>query len=133
MNPRLKVLTGVLVFVILAWGANALHLRSLETELDELGHAKVAEFREDYKEPKPQIAHIVTASKANLLFGDVTGKLQVYLQFDTGDDAKIEGFEFFYALQEDGWVQTESGRCTSEECTQRGLALIKKLNDENLN
>ncbi|MBX3179993.1 MAG: hypothetical protein KF886_21790 [Candidatus Hydrogenedentes bacterium] len=118
----------VLVLLVAAWVANALHLRRLERELALLSSAKLDEFQQP-GEGGPAIGRMaadVVASKPWVFWGTPSGKISVYVEY--ADTNTIDGFEFFFTREASGvWTQTESGRCASEECTVRGKELLDAL------
>ena len=131
LNPRL--LSGVAVIAVLAaaWGANSVQLGALEKALQADVDLKIAGFRADAAEAHEaqlEIASSTVVSKRYVFTGVVSGKAAIYVKHPEENAAHpIEGFEFFYEYDGERWRQTESGRCTSEECTLEGLRLIKAL------
>ena len=131
MNRRIAVLSVLLAALSLGGLAHALHLRQLTAELRAVAEAKAVEFRAESEalgEPVPRIATAVVVSKSGLVYGAVSGKVSIYLQAaEHAEPGHIDGFEFMYARDASGWRQTESGHCSSEECTREGLRLLRRL------
>lgn len=133
MGRRAWIYGGMLAITVVAFGVNTVAVHGLEGELQVVADEKIQSFRDD--EPAEALARLkigatVVVSKSYVLFGDPLGKVSVFLQHDDGsEDLHFEGYEFFFAREESGeWTQTESGMCTSEECTQEGLRILRKLN-----
>lgn len=131
MKKRAYLYVAALVLALGALAVNSVNVHGLERELQRIADAKIAEF--ETEEPEDSLAQLklgasVVATKAYVLFGDVSGKVSVFLQRIVDGESHIEGFEFFFARDEAGeWTQTESGMCTSEECTQEGLRILRAL------
>jgi len=115
------VLVGLVgVFLLNTW-----HVHALETELQAKADAKVAEIRRHAANDALETGTNVTVSKSMLIYGDVTGKIEVYTRGEHTTDDRITGYEYFYRRAEDGtWQQTESGRCSSEECRIEGVKAL---------
>lgn len=133
-RTRTLVYGSALVVAGVVFSVNAVHVRGLERELQAIADERIEEFRAE--EPPElgeslRIGASVVASKAYLVAGDVSGKVSVFLQHGHEEaPGAIEGFEFFFVRDPDGsWRQTESGRCTSEHCTQEGLRVLRRLDD----
>ena len=131
MIKRAYLYVAALALSLGALAINTVHVHGLERELQEIADAKIEEFKAEEPENSPaqfKIGASVVATKAYVLFGDVSGKVSVFLQRTVDDESHVEGFEFFFARDEAGqWTQTESGMCTSEECTQEGLRILRAL------
>lgn len=131
MKKRWVLYAVVLSMAVGALAVNTIHVHGLERELQAIADDKIAEFMAD--EPEESRARLklgasVVATKAYVVLGEASGKVSVYLQRSIGDEKHIEGFEFFFVRDDAGeWTQTDSGMCTSEECTQEGLRVLKAL------
>jgi len=131
---RAYVYGGILTVLGIVLGVNFVHVWALESELQAIADERIDEFKAE--EPPEtadelRIGASVVASKSYLVAGDVSGKVSVFLQHgESVEPGSIEGFEFFFVRDPDGtWRQTESGRCTSEQCTQEGLRVLRRLDD----
>lgn len=120
---------GISVAVL---AVNTVHVHGYERELQSIADKKIEVFQAE--EPEGSLARLkigasVVATKSYVVLGDVSGKVSVYLRHEDGtDQPRMEGFEFYFARDAGGeWTQTESGRCTSDECTQEGLRVLRKL------
>ena len=131
MKRRTYIYVAALALSLGALTVNTLHVHGLERELQQIADAKIAEFKAEQPENSPaqlKLGASVVATKAYVLLGDVSGKVSVFLQRIVDGESHVEGFEFFFARDETGeWTQTESGRCTSEQCTQEGLRILRAL------
>ena len=131
-KPKTRLRVGIVVVIVLAaaFVANAVHLHLLERDLQVVVNNKIQEFEKDNAQftGEFRMASSAIVTKSLVLFGEVSGKSNIYRQA-LGDDqeAKIEGYEYWYAREGEDWVQTDSGRCTSEECTVEGLKLLRAL------
>lgn len=131
-RPNKRLIIGIVAIILLSivWITNAVHLRVLERDLQVVVARKIAEFEKDNAEftGEFRMASSVVVTKAYLLFGDIAGKSNIYRQalLDTVD-TRIEGFEYWYVRDGEKWVETESARCTSEQCTVEGLKLLQAL------
>ena len=132
MTKRAYLYATALALSLGVLAVNTVQVHGLERELQTIADAKIAEFKAEEPGDSPAQLNLgasVVATKAYILFGDVSGKVSVFLQRIVDGESHMEGFEFFFARDETGeWTQTESGMCTSEECTQEGLRILKKLN-----
>lgn len=131
MNKRVYAYGAALSLGLVAFVWNTIQVHGLESELQGIADEKIADFtaeEPDEIRAQLQIGATVVATHAYVLFGEVSGKVSVYLQHNEGDQSKMEGFEFFFERDESGiWTQTESGMCTSDECTKEGLRVLKAL------
>ena len=133
MSRRTISLGFLLTLVVLLWGASFLQIQALEGELEEMARAKVMGLRRELGDEEAvdstRIGSRVVASRTLLVFGRVTGKISIFIEHpvESRRDEFIEGFEFSYERSEDGWRQTESGRCTSELCTLEGKKVLEAL------
>ena len=99
MKKRVWVYAGLLVGALAALAATAVQVHGLEGELQRIADDKIAGFRAE--EPEDLLARLkigasVVATKRYVLFGDVSGKVRVFLQHDDRHEKSIiEGFEFF--------------------------------------
>ena len=131
MKRRVYLYATALALSLAALAVNTVQVHGLENELQRIADTKIAEFKAE--EPEDSLAQLnlgasVVATKAYVLFGDVSGKVSVFLQRIVDGEPQIEGFEFFFTRDEaGGWSQTESGMCTSEECTREGLRILRAL------
>jgi len=131
MKRRAYLYAALLALSLGALAVNTVQVHGLESELQRIADTKIAEFKAE--EPEDSLAQLnlgasVVATKAYVLFGDVSGKVSVFLQRIIDGEPHIEGFEFFFSRDEAGeWIQTESGMCTSEECTREGLRILRAL------
>ncbi len=131
MKKRRVLYAVALLLAVGALAVNTVNVHSLERDLRRIADDKIAEFKAE--EPENSLAQLrigasVVATKAYVLFGDVTGKVSVYVQRNVEDVSHTEGFEFFFVRDDAGeWTQTDSGMCASEECTQEGLRILKAL------
>ena len=134
MKRRAYLYVAALALSLGALAVNTVHVHGLERELEGIADAKIAEFKAE--EPEDLLARLkigasVVATKTYVLFGDVSGKVSVFLQHNVDDESHLEGFEFYFTRNEAGeWTQIESGMCTSEECTQEGLRILRALDAE---
>ena len=125
----MRVGVVLLVALCLAWGVSAYQLSFLEKELDGLAHAKINEFRPTKKGLETSAQRIgaeVAVARPYILFGPAIGKISVYVEHTgSSKETRIEGYEFFYTRQgSEDWVQTESGRCVSDQCTIDGKRVL---------
>jgi len=133
MKRRRVVLGTVLALLGLVSVVSFIQRQTLEAELTEIAHARITEFRNEQQNEETKntirIGSRVAASKTFLIFGKVTGKISIFIEHQTNDgqDRFIEGLEFFYERTENGWDQTESGRCTSDLCTLEGKRLLDAI------
>lgn len=131
MKRRAYLYVAALALSLGALAINTVHVHGLERELQKIADAKIVEFKAEEPENSPaqfKIAASVVATKAYVVFGEVSGKVSVFLQRIVDDESHVEGFEFYFARDEAGeWTQTESGMCTSDECTQEGLRILRAL------
>ena len=132
MSKRIVVLGSLLSLAALLCAASFLHVEALERELEEMACAKRIEFRKAFEEAaadRVRIGSSVVASKGFLVFGRVTGKISIFVEHSVAgrQDRFVEGYEFFYQRSEDGWDETDSGRCTSELCTLQGKKVLEAL------
>jgi len=98
----------------------------LEGELGLVADQRVAEAEAYLGDEGGRVAASVVVSRAGIVVGQARGKVSVYVQ--RGDTGSIEGFEYYFERDGEGvWEQTGSGRCTSEQCTTEGLALMRAL------
>jgi len=129
-SPFLRIALGTLASLCLAGAANQVHIHRLKGELQAVADEKLAEFRaESFPENgKPaRIGAGVAVAKPFVFWGVPTGKVSVFLEH--GD--VIEGFEYFFMrMAPMDWTQTESGRCSSEECTVEGKKLLDALGEK---
>lgn len=120
------IIVGVMVvalFVIGQWDAFR-----LEAELQEIAHRKAVEAESLLEETPARVATAVVASRDAILLGQARGKISVYVE--RGESASIEGYEYFFERERNGqWRQTESGRCTSEQCSIEGRKLMQALDE----
>jgi len=133
MNRRILTYGAAFGLTLGVIGFIELHVHGFERELQAIADQKIADFKSE--EPPESLDELrigasVVASKSYVLFGDLAGKVSVFLEHHIEDEEHFEGFEFFYAHEPDtGWVQTESGVCSSEECTQEGLRVLRRLDE----
>jgi len=133
MTKRNVLLVVLLVLVVVLWAAAMVQTHYLEKDLEELARIKVRDFKNEYgrKGAKDyiRIGSRVAASRAFLIFGKPAGKVSVFVERPVANRTEnlIETFEFFYERSQDGWRQTESGRCTSELCTLEGKKVLDAL------
>ncbi|MDK1022480.1 MAG: hypothetical protein QGD90_12695 [Candidatus Hydrogenedentes bacterium] len=131
MKKRVVLYVAALSLAVGALAVNTVNVYGLERDLQRIADAKIAEFKAE--EPEDSLAQLrigasVVATKTYVLFGDVSGKVSVFLQHNFDDESHMEGFEFFFVRDDAGeWTQTDSGMCTSEECTQEGLRVLRAL------
>jgi hypothetical protein len=131
-SRRGLVYVALVAVLAVTYAANEVQVNALEGELQVVADERIASFRAD--EPpesadRLRIGSTVVVSKKYLIAGDVSGKISVFLEHaDEGKHGEIEGFEFHLVRGPDkSWQQTDSGRCTSEQCTQEGLRVLRKL------
>ncbi len=125
----LRVGAVLLGTLCLAWGVSAYQLSFLEQELGGLAQAKIEEFRPTKKGLESSAQRIgaeVAVARPYILFGPAIGKISVYVEHSgSNNEPRIEGYEFFYTRQgSEDWVQTESGRCVSDQCSIDGKRVL---------
>lgn len=125
----LRVGLVLLLTLAVSWGVSAFQLTFLEEELGELAQSKFDEFRPAEKGLELSAKRIgaeVDVARPYVLFGPAIGKISVYVEHQKDAEApRIECYEFFYTRQGSGdWIQTESGRCASDQCTVDGKRVL---------
>ncbi len=128
-----KYIYGTALFLVLGiYGLNMFQVHGLEKELHVIADEKLAEYAaldSEHPDSQLQVGVAVVATRAYVLFGDTFGKVSMYFRNSSSDDTTITGLEFFYAKDESGeWSETESGTCSSEQCTKEGLRILGALN-----
>lgn len=120
---RTKGLLSLLVSLGFVFSVNAVHVFALENELDVIADEHMGEWRETPGgEPTNDVAALVTASKEYLVFGKVSGKIEVFVRED--NRKSIAGIAYYYQRNDKEWILTESGACTDAECQVRGTAAL---------
>ena len=119
----------VLATLCAAWGFTQWEVHRLEKELRTLAQSKIEELRPAEKGMRRfmgRIAAEVVVAKPYLIYGTPNGKISVYVEHpEPDDDVTIEGYEFYYERRPDAsWIQTESGRCVSEQCSKDGARVL---------
>lgn len=104
----------------------------LSGELRAVADEKLANYRAENPPPAGvslRLAADTVVSKPYLFWGMPAGKVSVFVEHRNMEgEERIEGYEYFLSRGEGGeWRQTESGRCTSEECTREGKALLDAI------
>jgi len=131
MKKRKYIYGAALVFVLGIYGLNMLQVHGLEKELQGIADEKMAEYTgldPEHPDSQLQVGAVVVATRVYVLFGDTSGKISMYFRNNSGDDTTITGLEYFYAKDESGeWSETESGTCSSEQCTEEGLRILGAL------
>ena len=134
-SPFLRAAGVLLLVLAVAWGLNAWHIHRLEVELMALADEKIVEFQKESSTATPEstrMAAAVVVAKPFIFWGTPAGKVSVFVgRTDTDGGEHIEGFEYFFARNGDtSWSQTESGRCTSDQCTLDGKVLLDALGSQ---
>lgn len=121
MPARTKVLLGLLALMSVTFGVNAAHVYTLENELRVIAREKVQEEhdRADRFGVPIETAYIVTATKEYLIYGDVQGKIEVFVKKEGRED-RIVGMDYFMARDQGDWTVLDSSACTDETCQRRG-------------
>ena len=83
-EPNKRLIVGLVLIAVLgiAWAANAIHIRALEHDLQDVADQKIAEFEKDNAEFSTEfrMASSAVVIKAYLLFGEIVGKSNIYRQ-----------------------------------------------------
>jgi hypothetical protein len=121
MPARTKVLLGLLGLMCVTFGVNAAHVYALENELREIAEEKARKEHERAKRLGVPIdtAYIVTATKEYLIYGDVRGKIEVFVKQEGRED-RIVGMDYFMTRDQGDWTVLDSSACTDETCQRRG-------------
>lgn len=121
MPARTKVLLGLLGLMCVMFGVNAAHVYALENELRVIAREKAQEEhdRADRFGVPIDTAYIVTATKEYLIYGDVQGKIEVFVKKEGRED-RIVGMDYFMARDDGDWTLLDSSACTDEMCQRRG-------------
>lgn len=120
---RMKALLGLLALLGVAFSVNAAHIYTLENELRTIAEEKERgeRIRGERAGVELETASIVTATKQYLIYGDVHGKIEVFLK-KNGNTDRLIGMDYFLSRKDGEWSQTESSVCTDETCQTRGTA-----------
>lgn len=117
---RTKALFGLLTLVGVTFAVNAAHVQLLENELQSIADTKASELARSKRTGQiVDTASIVTATKEYLVYGQVYGKIEVYLK-DERREGSFVGIDFFFSRGDGEWTETESGMCTDAQCQIRG-------------
>lgn len=113
---KIALLTTFASTVVL-WGLVHLQQRNLEVEAAPLA-GKAAQ---ENTKPGLDVVSRLTVSRDAVFFGTPRAKVEVFIR-DAGqsESTAIRGIEYHYAFENGSWLFTDSGSCTSEECTVRG-------------
>jgi len=115
---RTKGLFGLLALLGVTFSVNSAHVFALENELRVIADAKAVELISG--ESRAETAALVTATKEYLIYGDVSGKVEVFIKV-AGNGDRVTGVDFFFLRDNDGeWRLTDSAMCTDKECQIRG-------------
>ena len=120
MPLRTKALLGLLALMGVTFAVNAAHVRLLENELQTIADSKASDLARSKRSGQiVETASVVTATKEYLVYGQVYGKIEVYLK-DEKREGRFVGIDFFFSRGDGEWTETESGMCTDAECQIRG-------------
>jgi hypothetical protein len=129
---RTKLLVGMLTAMTFTFAVNAGHIYLLESELEAIADAKELDQLQHFESVSSGVetASTVTASKENLVFGDVSGKIEVFVKH-AGTGGQLVGFDYFLEQDDTGeWVIHETGTCIDDECQRRGAEAFARLPEE---
>ncbi len=120
MPLRTKALLGMLALLGVTFAVNAAHVQLLENELQVIADTKASELARSKRSGQiVDTASVVTATKEYLVYGQVYGKIEVYLK-DERRAGRFVGIDFFFSRGDGEWTETESGMCTDAQCQIRG-------------
>lgn len=120
MPLRTKALIGLLALMGVTFAVNAAHVQILENELQAIADTKSSELARSKRSGQVvDTASIVTATKEYLVYGQVYGKIEVYLK-DERREGSFVGVDYFFSRGDGEWTETESGMCTDAQCQIRG-------------
>lgn len=114
---RTKGLFGLLAIITFTYGVNAAHVYTLENELRAIAETKESELTSGRIDV--ETAFLVTATKEYLIYGNVSGKVEVYIR-SSRSGGRLTGVDYFFTRDNGEWTETESGVCSEEECQIRG-------------
>lgn len=120
---RRTVLLATLATLVGLWGLARYQQRHLEVEAAPLVEKAVQENHD----PELDVVSKLTVSRDALFFGTPHAKVEVFVRNTAQpESARIRGIEYHYALENGTWLLKDSGSCTGEECTIRGLAAFER-------
>ena len=125
-SPRRFIIVVVGLCVLAVYVVSHWDSYRLEQELEGIAARKAQEAETYLTETPGRVATSVVATRSAVVLGEARGKVSVYIE--RGELAQIEGYEYFFAREASGeWRQTESGRCSSEQCSIEGRKLMQAL------
>lgn len=119
---RSLVLAGALAATVCAWAFAQAQAHWLEQGLEQLAAERKDELFAGYQAARPgdtarSYATVVTAARAYVFFGPITGKVSVFSRHSSSsDEAEYAEYAYYYRREEGQWVLTESAMCHDEEC-----------------
>ncbi len=125
---RLGVLLAILGGLGVYAAASTLKRQNLEAELAELAQGNAHEIQEQFfTEGMRLVATEVTAARTYGVFGDLAGKVSVYVAVRTAPEKEAYyGIDYFYKRSGDKWEFTESGCCADWEAAEKAKELDEK-------
>jgi len=126
---RTKLLFAMLAAICAAFAVNTGHVNMLESELETIAAEKERDQQEHFGQFSSGIETVstVTATKENLFFGDVSGKIEVFVR-NVNSSGPMQGFDYFLSRDNAGvWIVRETGTCVDEACQRRGAEAFARL------
>jgi hypothetical protein len=126
MSLRGGLLLGILLVLVAVKVVSHIQVRLLEDGLQDIADQRLEWLRRnEWVNMSGETETAVVVSKPFIVFGQATGKIEVYFRQESllGEPRYAE-YDFHLVQRDGSWVETDSGLCHHTECEIRAAAVF---------